>query len=459
MAARGIVFGAIGTAGQRCTSTRRLIVHDSVADELLRRLRQAYASAPIGNPLDAGTLVGPLIDRASYDAMRSALKAAVEQGRQGHRRRARAGRTVSRRLVCAPRHRRDAGPDRRGLPRDLRAHPLRDPLHRLRPGPGAEQCSAARLSSAIFTNDLREAETFLSASGSGLRHRQRQHRHLRAPRSAARSAARAGGGRESSSDAWRNYMRRATSTISYSRQLPLARASSSANRDDGAPAGPALFQCLHKHRRTYRRLRRAMLHCFVFLTSSSPMSIDRPIRPASCPPPWRWAWRAPPRPACPTGWTAPRPPRRPSPSRRSTSTKAMPAPPGRRRPSWCCSGAARTARSCAAWRAPGAEQARWRARQLRAPGLVGRGARQRAAAGRFHRGQPAMMALDATGRDAAARWPARRRRVRWWTRARPAGARARSRRRRRLAEAARRRASAAPGRRTPSRLSQRDLRI
>ena len=79
MAARGIVFGAIGTAGQRCTSTRRLIVHDSVADELLRRL-QAYASAPIGNPLDAGTLVGPLIDRASYDAMQSALKAAVEQG-------------------------------------------------------------------------------------------------------------------------------------------------------------------------------------------------------------------------------------------------------------------------------------------------------------------------------------------------------------------------------------------
>src|SRR5690606_20961467 len=72
MAARGIVFGAIGTAGQRCTTTRRLIVHESIADDLLARLRAAYASAPIGNPLDAGTLVGPLIDRAAFDAMQQA---------------------------------------------------------------------------------------------------------------------------------------------------------------------------------------------------------------------------------------------------------------------------------------------------------------------------------------------------------------------------------------------------
>src|SRR5690606_14028209 len=76
MAARGIVFGAIGTAGQRCTTTRRLIVHESIADDLLARLRAAYASAPIGNPLDAGTLVGPLIDRAAFDAMQQALVAA-----------------------------------------------------------------------------------------------------------------------------------------------------------------------------------------------------------------------------------------------------------------------------------------------------------------------------------------------------------------------------------------------
>ena len=90
--ARGIVFGAIGTAGQRCTSTRRLIVHDSVADELLRRLHQAYASAPIGNPLDAGTLVGPLT-ALRRDAV--GAQGRGRTGRQGHRRRARAGRTVS----------------------------------------------------------------------------------------------------------------------------------------------------------------------------------------------------------------------------------------------------------------------------------------------------------------------------------------------------------------------------
>src|SRR5690606_31519777 len=80
MAARGIVFGAIGTAGQRCTTTRRLIVHERVADDLLQRLHSAYASAPIGNPLDARTLVGPLIDRASFDAMQAALQAARDQG-------------------------------------------------------------------------------------------------------------------------------------------------------------------------------------------------------------------------------------------------------------------------------------------------------------------------------------------------------------------------------------------
>ncbi|KAG0920282.1 hypothetical protein G6F31_020786 [Rhizopus arrhizus] len=80
MAARGIVFGAIGTAGQRCTTTRRLIVHESGADALVQRLHKAYASAPIGNPLDSGNLVGPLIDRVSFDAMQAALKAAREQG-------------------------------------------------------------------------------------------------------------------------------------------------------------------------------------------------------------------------------------------------------------------------------------------------------------------------------------------------------------------------------------------
>ena len=144
-------------------------------------------------------------------------------GRQGHRRRARAGRTVSRRLVCAPRHRRDAGPDRRGLPRDLRAHPLRDPLHRLRPGPGAEQCSAARPVLGHLHQRPARGRDLPVGLGLGLRHRQRQHRHLgRRDRRRVRRREETGGGRESGSDAWRNYMRRATNTINYSRQLPLA---------------------------------------------------------------------------------------------------------------------------------------------------------------------------------------------------------------------------------------------
>src|SRR5699024_1801860 len=82
MAARGILFGAIGTAGQRCTTTRRLIVHESIADGLINRLKKAYASATIGNPLEDGTLVGPVIDKDSYDAMQYALNNARNQGAQ-----------------------------------------------------------------------------------------------------------------------------------------------------------------------------------------------------------------------------------------------------------------------------------------------------------------------------------------------------------------------------------------
>ena len=144
-------------------------------------------------------------------------------GRQGHRRRARAGRTVSRRLVRAPRHRRDAGPDRRGLPRDLRAHPLRDPLHRLRPGPGAEQRRAARpVLGHLHQRPARSrdlpvgpgsdcgiANVNIGTSGAEIG-------------GAFGGEKETGGGRESGSDAWRNYMRRATNTINYSRQLPLA---------------------------------------------------------------------------------------------------------------------------------------------------------------------------------------------------------------------------------------------
>jgi aldehyde dehydrogenase (NAD+) len=223
MAARGIVFGAIGTAGQRCTSTRRLIVHESVADDLVRRLHKAYASAPIGNPLDSATLVGPLIDRGSFDAMQAALKAAREQG----------GTVTGGERVLAGEYP-DAWYVRPAIAEmpgqtDVVCHETFAPILYVMRYTDFSQALAMQngvpqgLSSAIFTNDLREAETFLSAAGSdcGIA-------NVNIGTSGAEIGGafggekETGGGRESGSDAWRNYMRRATNTINYSRQLPLA---------------------------------------------------------------------------------------------------------------------------------------------------------------------------------------------------------------------------------------------
>ncbi|MPT41465.1 MAG: aldehyde dehydrogenase family protein, partial [Achromobacter sp.] len=223
MAARGIVFGAVGTAGQRCTTTRRLIVHESVADELLQRLHKAYASAPIGNPLDGTTLVGPLIDRASFDAMQAALKAAREQG----------GKVTGGERVLEDEYP-DAWYARPAIAEmpgqtDVVCHETFAPILYVMRYTDFSQALALHngvpqgLSSAIFTNDLREAETFLSAAGSdcGIA-------NVNIGTSGAEIGGafggekETGGGRESGSDAWRNYMRRATNTINYSRQLPLA---------------------------------------------------------------------------------------------------------------------------------------------------------------------------------------------------------------------------------------------
>ena len=223
MAARGIVFGAIGTAGQRCTTTRRLIVHESVADALVQRLHKAYASAPIGNPLDSGNLVGPLIDRGSFDAMQDALKAAREQG----------GKVTGGERVLADEYPnawyvRPAIAEMPGQT-DVVCHETFAPiLYVMRYQEFSDALALQNgvpqgLSSAIFTNDLREAETFLSASGSdcGIA-------NVNIGTSGAEIGGafggekETGGGRESGSDAWRNYMRRATNTINYSRNLPLA---------------------------------------------------------------------------------------------------------------------------------------------------------------------------------------------------------------------------------------------
>lgn len=223
MAARGIVFGAIGTAGQRCTTTRRLIVHESVADSLVQRLHKAYASAPIGNPLDAGHLVGPLIDRGSFDAMQDALRAAREQGGK-----VTGGERVLENEYPNAWYVRPAIAEMPGQT-DVVCHETFAPiLYVMRYKEFADALALQNgvpqgLSSAIFTNDLREAETFLSASGSdcGIA-------NVNIGTSGAEIGGafggekETGGGRESGSDAWRNYMRRATNTINYSRNLPLA---------------------------------------------------------------------------------------------------------------------------------------------------------------------------------------------------------------------------------------------
>uniref|UniRef100_UPI00333F5268 L-piperidine-6-carboxylate dehydrogenase n=1 Tax=Castellaniella defragrans TaxID=75697 RepID=UPI00333F5268 len=223
MAARGILFGAIGTAGQRCTTTRRLIVHESVADALLTRLKAAYASATVGNPLDAGTLVGPLVDQASFDAMQSALEQARAQG----------GSVTGGERLLADRYP-DAWyvrpalvemPDQTAIVRHETFAPILYVM-RYRDFDTALQLHNAvpqGLSSAIFTTDLREAETFLSAAGSdcGIA-------NVNIGTSGAEIGGafggekETGGGRESGSDAWKAYMRRATNTINYSNALPLA---------------------------------------------------------------------------------------------------------------------------------------------------------------------------------------------------------------------------------------------
>ena len=223
MAARGIVFGAIGTAGQRCTTTRRLIVHKDVADTLLAKLKRAYASATVGSPLESSTLVGPLIDQSAFDAMQDALKAAREQGGTV---------TGGERLLADTYPQawyvRPAIAEMPGQSDVVRHETFAPILYVLRYTDFSDALTLQNdvpqgLSSAIFTNDLREAETFLSAAGSdcGIA-------NVNIGTSGAEIGGafggekETGGGRESGSDAWKNYMRRATNTINYSRALPLA---------------------------------------------------------------------------------------------------------------------------------------------------------------------------------------------------------------------------------------------
>lgn len=223
LAVRGILFAAAGTAGQRCTTTRRLIVHESVRETLVARLRNAYEKLPIGDPREPGTLVGPLIDRAAFEAMQSALGAAAEEGGKVH-----GGERALAEAWPDAYYVRPAIVEMPSQTATVRHETFAPILYVM----GYERFEDAiamhndvpqGLSSAVFGNDLRETEQFLSAAGSdcGIA-------NVNIGTSGAEIGGafggekETGGGRESGSDAWRNYMRRATNTINYSRSLPLA---------------------------------------------------------------------------------------------------------------------------------------------------------------------------------------------------------------------------------------------
>jgi len=223
MAIPGIVFGSVGTAGQRCTSTRRLIVHESVYDDLVPRLKKAYSSIRIGDPLKQGTLVGPLIDKASFDAMERAIEAARGEGGKvfgGGRALADEfpeGYYVNPAIVEMPEQ--SASMCEETFAPILYIVKYSDFDDAMAMQNGVPQ----GLSSSIFTTDVREAEMFISAAGSdcGIA-------NVNIGTSGAEIGGafggekETGGGRESGSDAWRAYMRRQTSTVNYSRELPLA---------------------------------------------------------------------------------------------------------------------------------------------------------------------------------------------------------------------------------------------
>jgi aldehyde dehydrogenase (NAD+) len=225
LAVPAIVFSAVGTAGQRCTTTRRLIVHESICDKVIEALLKAYGTLKIGTPLDERNHVGPLIDRQAVAAYQEALKSLREQGGE---------------VLCGGRVLEGSGfasgcyvepvlaLAENGYP-IVQQETFAPILYVIKYAGGVENAItiqndvAQGLSSSIFTDNLQEAETFLSAAGSdcGIA-------NVNIGTSGAEIGGafggekETGGGRESGSDAWKGYMRRQTNTINYGTALPLA---------------------------------------------------------------------------------------------------------------------------------------------------------------------------------------------------------------------------------------------
>lgn len=222
MAVRGIVFSAVGTAGQRCTTLRRLIVHKSIKADLVEKLKSAYSSLPVGDPRKDGTLIGPLVDQGALTSMQAALKAAAAEGGIVH-----GGAPVTD-GVPAGAYAAPALVEMPGQTNTVKTETfvpimyvmeydtLEEAIHIQNDVPQG-------LSSCIFTLNVREAETFLSAVGSDCGIANVNIGPSGAEIGGAFGGEKeTGGGRESGSDAWKGYMRRQTSTVNYSAELPLA---------------------------------------------------------------------------------------------------------------------------------------------------------------------------------------------------------------------------------------------
>ncbi|HXV73185.1 MAG TPA: aldehyde dehydrogenase family protein, partial [Sphingomonadales bacterium] len=223
LALRAILFGAVGTAGQRCTSTRRLIVHDKVYDEVVSRLKRAYASITVGNPLEKGTLVGPLIDGSAFEAMERALARVKKDGGEITG----GGRALQNKFPNAY-YVKPALVEISSQTDVVKEETFAPILYIMRYKTFADAIKTHNdvpqgLSSAIFTNDVREAEAFTAPAGSDCGIINVNIGTSGAEIGGAFGGEKAtGGGRESGSDSWKAYMRRATSTVNYTADLPLA---------------------------------------------------------------------------------------------------------------------------------------------------------------------------------------------------------------------------------------------